>query len=223
VLPGLAAQYPKAQIITAKGAKEFIEHPKAAPLMFKEDKFMAKNLARFDIRPGRPPLEKIPDLNNSIAIDKEKTLDLGGIALDLIKVSGHSPGNLIGSINSKKILFSSDSMGFHYPGRGYFPLFFTGVDSYFSTMNFIRKFRPSILCPAHQGPLTGKKALQGILESYDLTFNTIKMIKQSDLGDQKLASQLFKKYYKDEFTLYTQENIQNCCNLLIKRSKEAKN
>ncbi len=221
-LPGLAAQYPKAQIITATGAQEFIEHPKAAPLMFKEDKFMAKNLARFDIMPGRSPLEIIPDLNGSITIDKERALDLGGVTLDLIKVPGHSPGNLIGSINLKKILFCSDSIGFHYPGRGYFPLFFTGVDEYLSTMNLIKEFCPFILCPAHQGPLSGKAAMKGVQESYDLSINTINMIKQSDLEDKIVADQLFEQGYKDEFTLYTPENIQNCCNLLIKRSKEAK-
>lgn len=221
-LPGLIEMFPKAQIIAAQGAKEFVEHPKAAPLMFKEDKFMAKNLMRFDITPGRPSLEKIPDLNDSLVINKQKALDLGGITLDLIKVTGHSPGNLIGSINRKKIIFCSDSIGFHYPGRGYFPLFFTGADSYLSTMNFIKEFNPSTLCPAHHGPLIGEKALQGIKESYDFTINTINRIKQSDLDDKTLADQLFKQGYKDEFTLYTPENIQNCCNLLIKRSKETK-
>ncbi len=222
-LPGLVAQYPKAQIITAKGAKKFIEHPKAAHLMFKEDQFMAKNLSRFDIMPGRPPLEKIPYLHDSITIDKTKSLNLGGVTLDLIKMPGHSPGNLIGSINSKKILFCSDSLGFHYPGRGYFPLFFTGVDEYLSTMIFIKEFCPSILCPAHQGPLTGKVAMEGIQESYDLAINTINIIKQSDLESKIIADQLFEQGYKDEFTLYTPENIRNCCNLLIKRSKETEN
>ena len=219
-LPGLAARYPKAQIIVAKEAKEFIEHPKAGHLMFIEDNFMAKNLARFNIKPGRPSIEKIPDLNDSLAINEQKSLDLGGITLDLIKVTGHSPGNLIGSIKKNKILFCSDSIGFHYPGRGYFPLFFTGADSYLATMNFIKEFYPSIICPAHQGPLTGGKAIQGIQESYDLTVSTINMIQQSNLDDKTLADQLFKNGYKDEFTLYTPENIQNCCNLLIKRSKE---
>jgi len=219
-LPGLAARYPKAQIIVAKEAKEFIEHPKAAHLMFAEDKFMAKNLARFNITPGRSSIEKIPDLNDSLAINKQKSLDLGGITLDLTKVAGHSPGNLIASIKKNKILFCSDSIGFHYPGRGYFPLFFTGADSYLATMNFIKEFHPLIICPAHQGSLSGEKAIQGIQESYDLTVSTINMIQQSNLDDKTLAGQLFKNSYKDEFTLYTLENIQNCCNLLIKRSKE---
>ncbi len=221
-LPGLINKFPKAQIITARGAKEFIEHPRAAPLMFKEDQFMSKNLFRFDITPGRPSLQEIPDLNDSFVIDEQKSLDLGDVTLDLITVKGHSPGNLIGSIKKKTILFCSDSIGFHYPGRGYFPLFFTGADPYLSTMKFIREFNPSTLCPAHQGPLSGKKAIQGIQESYDFTMDTINMIKQSDPDDKTVADRLFEKGYKDEFTLYTPENIKNCCNLLIKRSWEAK-
>ena len=72
-LPGLVQRYPKAQIITAKGSQKFVEHPKAASLMFKEDKFMAKNLMRFDIMPGRPSLDQIPDLNSTITVDEKKS------------------------------------------------------------------------------------------------------------------------------------------------------
>jgi 2-aminobenzoylacetyl-CoA thioesterase len=221
-LPALAKQYPGAQIIVAKGAKEFIEHPKAAPLMFKEDKFMAKNLTKFDITPGRPSLEIIPDLNEALVIHKKKTIDLGSISLDLLKVKGHSPGNIMGIINSQRIIFCSDSIGFHYPGRGYFPLFFTGADSYLTTINFIKEFHPLIICPAHQGPLKGEHSARGIQESYDTTVNSIKKIKQSALSDKRITQQLFEQGYIDEFTLYTPENIQNCCSLLIKRSKEFK-
>lgn len=36
-----------------------------------------------------------------------------------------------------------------------------------------------------------------------------------------LAMNLFEQSYKDEFTLYTPENIKNCMVLLVKRAKEA--
>ena len=220
-LAGLAKRYPKAGIVTAAGAKKFIEHPKAAPLLFKEDMFMSKSLAALNIKPGRPPLEQIPNLAGSLVIDDKQSIDLGRITLDLIKVDGHSPGNLIGVLNKRKILFCSDSLGFHFPGREFLPLFFTRVDSYISTLNFIKKFNPSIVCPAHQGPLLGEAAVTGIQESMDITLNTIKNIKLSTLSDEALAMNLFKQSYKDEFTLYTSENIKNCMVLLIKRAKEA--
>ncbi|MBU8910860.1 MAG: MBL fold metallo-hydrolase [Desulfobacterales bacterium] len=220
-LPGLAKRYPKARIVSAAGAKEFIEHPKAGPLLIKEDKFMSKSLANLKIKPGRPSLEKIPNLDESLVIDNKQSIDLGRITLDLIKVEGHSPGNLIGVLNSKRILFCSDSLGFHFPGRGYLPLFFTHADLYLSTLTFIKEFNPSIVCPAHQGPLSGKAAVTGIQESLDITLNTIKNIKQSTLSDEMLARDIFEQNYKDEFALYTADNIKNCAALIVKRAKEA--
>jgi len=219
-LPGLVKRYPKAGIIVASGAKEFIEHPKAALLMFKEDNFMSKRIAGFNIKPGRPPIENIPNLDGSFAVEDKKSIDLGGTILDLIKVEGHSPGNLIGMLTKKRILFCSDSIGFHFPGRGYVPLFFTHADSYLATLDFIKKFNPFIICPAHQGPLTGKAAIDGIQESLDITLNTIENIKHSTLSDKALIKEIFEQSYKDEFTLYTVDNIKNCAGLLVKRAKE---
>ncbi len=220
-LPGLAMQYPKARVVVGKGAREFIEHPKAKPLLVKEDAFMSKSLAGLNIKPGRPGLQDIPDLDNSMVIEDHTTLDLGNTALELKKVTGHSPGNLIGFIHQKKILFSSDSLGFHFPGRGFLPLFFTRTDAYLDTLSFIKEFDPSIICPAHQGPLKGEVAKTGIQASIDTSIALIKKIKQSRRSDDALAMEIFEQSYKDEFTLYTEANIKNCAALLVKRAKEA--
>lgn len=219
-LPGLAKRYPKACRIIASGAKKFIEHPKAASLMFKEDHFISKSLNNFNIKPGRPPLESIPNLEGALVLEKNRSIDLGGIFLDLIKVEGHSPGNLIGILPEKKIVFCSDSIGFHFPGRGFLPLFFTHAGSYLSTLNFIKTFNPSIICPAHQGPMAGKTAAAGIQTSLDITLDMISHIKSSPLSGEMLAMKIFEQYYKDEFTLYTKDNIKNCAVLLVKRAKE---
>lgn len=222
-LPGLSTRYPNAKIIVASGAKEFIEHPKAAPALFNEDVFMSNSLARLKIKPGRPPLEVIPNLDGSIVIEDKLSMDLGKITLDLIKVEGHSPGNLIGMLPEPKILFCSDSLGFHFPGRTFLPLFFTSTKAYISTLNLIKKFNPSIICPAHQGPLTGESATHGIQKSIDITLKTIRQINSSQLCDEELALNIFEQSYRDEFTLYSVDNIKNCSALIVKRAKEADN
>lgn len=220
-LPGLVERYPNASVIAARGAAEFIEHPKAAPLLFKEDAFMAGRLADHRIIPGRPPLEKIPDLGNADLVDERRALDLGGIQLELLRVDGHSPANLIGLIPDKKILLCSDSIGFHFPGRGYQPLFFTDSEAYVNALKFIRDFHPEIICPAHQGPMKGKNARNGIQEALETTLNIIETIRTSSLSDRALEDLLFRQSYKDEFTLYTESNIRNCSHLLVKRAKES--
>ncbi|MDA3788380.1 MAG: MBL fold metallo-hydrolase, partial [Desulfobacula sp.] len=143
-------------------------------------------------------MEKIPNLDGSLVINSKQSIDLGGITLNLIKIKGHSPGNLIGILNSEKILFSSDSLGFHFPGRGYLPLYFTSAHEYLSTLYFIKEFNPSIICPAHQGYMAGNDAATGIQESLDITLNTIKNINQSPFSDERLAMELFEQSYKDE-------------------------
>ena len=148
-------------------------------------------------------------------------LDLGGgIVLNLIKVAGHSPGNLIGLVKKDRIVFSSDSLGFHYPGRGFCPLFFTGANAYVSTIDLIESFDPQIICPAHQGPLIASNASQGLQDTRNITLSTIQRIKETSLSQRELAQQMFNERYRDEFTLYTRENIFNCMQLLIKRATE---
>ena len=56
----------------------------------------------------------------------------------------------------------------------------------------------------------------------DTTTALIRTIQESDLPDHTMAKDIFENNYKDEFTLYTPENIQNCAELLVKRAKEAK-
>ncbi|MCP4720596.1 MAG: MBL fold metallo-hydrolase [Desulfobacteraceae bacterium] len=221
-LPGLMERFPKARVVMATGANEFITHPKAGPLLVKEDFFMSQGLEKMGITPGRPPLETIPIIRDALIVDETNSLDLGGgIFLDLIKVAGHSPGNLMGFLKKDKTLFCSDSLGFHYPGRGFWPLFFTGANAYISTIDLILSFDPRIICPAHQGPLKAFAASQGIEAARDMTLSTIKRIKQTQLSHGELVSQMFEESYKDEFTLYTEENIHNCTKLLIKRAMES--
>lgn len=219
-LPGLAQRFPKARLLTGAGAKKFLTHPKAEAPLVKEDRFMSQRLENLGIRPGRPSLEKIPDLTPAKEIGTTTQLDLGGVTLELIPVPGHSPGNLLGNVKEEKILFCSDSLGFHFPGRGFWPLFFTGAAPYLSTLERISHLSPEMVCPAHQGPLKGPAAEKAIKDSLQITHEIIHRINTTQLKDNDLATELFTESYKDEFTLYTENNIQNCSRLMIKRARE---
>ncbi|WP_457553254.1 hypothetical protein [Desulfobacula sp.] len=50
--------------------------------------------------------------------------------------------------------------------------------------------------------------------------DVIENIKKSPFSDEMLALELFEQNYKDEFTLYTEDNIKNRTSLLVKRAKE---
>lgn len=221
-LPGLMERFPKAQVLAAQGAEGFVSHPKAGPALIKEDRFMSQSLEEQGIIPGRPSLETVPVLKDHTVIGQTAGLDLGGgMELTLIPVQGHSPGNLLAWIPSEKILFCSDSLGFHYPGRGFWPLFFTGASPYIKTMEMMEALSPRIICPAHQGPIKGKDVPIALKGSLAVTREIIQRIQDTGQDDDALAAALFEESYRDEFTLYTQTNIQNCSRLLIKRARES--
>jgi glyoxylase-like metal-dependent hydrolase (beta-lactamase superfamily II) len=217
-LPGLMERFPAAQVVAGAGTAEFIAHPKAGPLMLAEDAFMSKGLAARGVTPGRPPIETVPDLSGVREVPDTAVLDLGGIALELFPVKGHSPGNILGRVGN--ILFCSDSLGFHFPGRGFWPLFFTGAGEYLDTQAQIQAMAPAIVCPGHQGPLQHQAATTGIQAGIDATRDFIERVTRTSLTDQELEARLFTESYRDEFTLYTKENIANCNRLLIKRARQ---
>lgn len=222
-LPGLMERFPKARVVMAAGANEFITHPKAGPLLIKEDFFMSKGIEKMGIVPGRPPLDAIPGIRDALVVEESCSLDLGGnIFLDLTKVGGHSPGNLLGFVKTDRTLLCSDSLGFHYPGRGFWPLFFTGAAAYVATIDLIESLAPRVIGPAHQGRLKATAVAQDIKDARDITLSTIERVKHTPLSDTKLTRLMFKESYRDEFTLYTRENILNCTHLLIKRAREEK-
>ncbi|HSL60665.1 MAG TPA: MBL fold metallo-hydrolase [Desulfotignum sp.] len=217
-LPGLMDRFPGARVLAGEGAVEFLTHPKAGPLMLAEDAFMSEGLAARGIVPGRPPIDTLPDLSDAREVTDTFLLDLGGISLELFPVAGHAPGNILGRV--EEILFSSDSLGFHFPGRGFWPLFFTGAKAYLNTLEHIRTLASSIVCPAHQGPLKHQAAAAGIQAAIDAAQDFIQRVTRTQLTDQELEQQLFQESYRDEFTLYTRENIANCNRLLIKRARQ---
>ena len=217
-LPGLMARFPEAEVLAGSGAVEFMTHPKAGSLMLAEDAFMSKGLMHWGITPGRPPIDTVPDLSDARIVSKNTMLDLGGVTLELTPVSGHSPGNIIARVQD--IVFSSDSLGFHFPGRGFWPLFFTGAEAYLSTLDYIQNLAPAVICPAHLGPLKHEAAAEGIQSAIDATHAFVNRVTRTRLPDQELLAQLLAESYRDEFTLYTKENIANCNQLLVKRARQ---
>lgn len=220
-LPALAGRFPRARVVCGAGAPEFAAHPKAGAGLVREDRFISRALEQAGLDPGRPPLEAAPSLEDARVVESPVDLDLGGgVRVGLIPVRGHSPGNLIASVPRDRAVFCSDSMGFHYPGRRVWPLFFTGAGEYLRTIDRIEALAPAILAPAHQGPVVGEAVPGAIGQARNTALDIIRRIRTTRLADEDLVQVLFEESYRDEFTLYTRENIMTCTRLLLKRARE---
>ncbi len=218
-LPGLREHFPQAAVLITKEAQAFIEHPKAGSAMLFEDRFLYDSLPDHGVTPGRPPLESVPDLKGCRQIHGDHDLDLGGLTLCLKSVRGHAPGSYIAWIPERKTILTSDSLGFHFPGRGFFPLFFTGMNAYLDTLDTIEGMDADLLCPAHQMPIESKD----IPETFRQIRKTINdlIVRVKTVPAENLVKDLFDRTYRDEFSLYSPDNIENCIRLLIRRIKDA--
>ncbi len=217
-LEALRGSFPKAEIIAGEEVKKYTSHPKFLQLIEYEDNFTSMMLSKKGLPPKRPSLKNFEFPDDYIKVGDKYKIDLGGITLKLIKVKGHAMGNIIAHVEEKKTLIVSDSLGFHYPKRGFFPLFLTSLSDHIATIDYLKSLKPEILCLAHQCPLIGEDAEKAFIESKKAAIDvSSEIVKEKDKSD-KIEDELFKRFYKDELTLYSENNIRNCCNLLIKRS-----
>ncbi len=219
-LQGLRERFPDARVVAGRGAEDFIRHPKALRVMRDEDRFISNMLPEKGIRPGRPPIQTLSFPENPIVVEDSREIDLGGVTLRCSMVKGHSPGNIMVHIPGANALIVSDSLGFHYPGRCFLPLFFTGFSDYLATMESMKSLAPDILGPGHQGPIRGGDAKRALHDSYEATLRLYHRIIAEKKNDEEIVDDLFTEYYRDEFTLYSEQNIRNCFRLLIRRAKE---
>ncbi|MEJ2040921.1 MAG: MBL fold metallo-hydrolase [Desulfosarcinaceae bacterium] len=220
-LSGLTARYPDAVLVAGRGAREFVLHPKAAAGMAAEDRFISNQLAARGLAPGRPPLQTFFFPEDHIIVDRALTLDLGGLGLNCFMVKGHAPGNLAAHVPAIRALLVSDSLGFHYPGRGFCPLFFTGYAEFVSTLDRLAALRPTLIGPAHQGPLGGPLAQRAVAQAKQAALDMYDRILGDSRESDLMAAELFDRYYRAEFALYSPENISNCMQLLIKRVRQS--
>ena len=219
-LGALRERYPDAVVVAGVGAKEFLAHPKAMQTMLREDRFMTNRLYGMGTKPGRPPIEKFEFPEDHIAVGDEHAIDLGGILLQCIKVGGHSPGNIAVHIPALKALMISDSLGFHFPGQEFLPLFLTDFSDYINAIDYMESLKPDILGFGHQGPLMSCAAKNAFRESRQATFDMLSRVMNEDKKGGDLAEEIFREYYRDEFTVYSEENIRSVGQLLVRRGRE---
>jgi glyoxylase-like metal-dependent hydrolase (beta-lactamase superfamily II) len=221
-LPALKEKFPQALVVAAEGAPEFLAHPKAGESIEPEDRHITNFLEAHGIRSGRPPVTEPPTLENCLIARDNDEMDLGGLTLRFLGVKGHAPGEIVVWIPQMKTLVLSDSIGFRFPGRGVMPLFFTGYSDYMATIDRLEALEPSIIGVAHQGPIVGRKEIKTSFREVRQTAEDLRDLILSNQRDaDDLVRDIFERYYRDELTMYTEENIINCARLLVKRAKES--
>jgi 2-aminobenzoylacetyl-CoA thioesterase len=221
-LAALQERFPQALVVTGEGAEEFLAHPKTAENLVKEDRHMSEFLAAHGITPGRRPVEAPPPVFNCLVAADGDEMDLGGKTLRFLAVKGHSPAQLAVHVPELEALMVSDALGFRFPGRGIFPLFFSGYEEYQAALDQLELLKPSIVGVAHQGPLTGDEARNAFRESRARAQDLRARIVSDSRPVDEVIGEVFREFYVDELTMYTEENILSCAKLVVRRAGEVR-
>ena len=220
-LDSLKQAFPKAKVIAGKGAEAFLNHPKAVKSIITEDHHMKESMAIHGLLTHRHVVTSLPLLSGCTVMNDGNEIDLGDLMISFLEAKGHSPGNILVHISDLKTLLVSDSLGNHYLGQGFFPTFFTGYADYMATIDRLSAFNPQILGLAHNGLFSGDEDIKTIFQKSREAANYVKTYVINDVrDDETIARNLFKLYYNDELTIYSPENILNCCRLLVRRIRE---
>jgi 2-aminobenzoylacetyl-CoA thioesterase len=221
-LAALRERFHNARVICGAGAAEFISHPRTAYALVNDDNHMTSFMARQGISVNRPAITGAPSLNGALIHNDGDVLDLGDCTLHFSVVRGHAPGALVVHIPNDDAFMVSDALGFYYPGRRFFPTYFTGYADYITALDQLEAGKTEILGIAHHGPLVGRPDIKkGFQLARRCAMDMRELIRNTHKNDEQLIQDIYNDFYCDEMLLYTRENIIGCCKLLIKRSRES--
>ena len=106
--------------------------------------------------------------------------------------------------------------------RSDFPVFFTGYREYMATLDRLESLRPEILGLGHHW----FTRTEGAAEAFVLARRSAAGLRERErLRDdsrdgETVVAKILNEFYRNELTLYSRENIINCCRLLLRRSLE---
>lgn len=216
----LRERCPGIQVLAGEGAKAFLSHPAVAAAILAEECHMAAYLLARGYPVGGSRAEKVPDLADARICNEGEELDLGGATLRFLKVGGHSPGNLAVYVPEEKALLASDSLGFRYSGGGFFPIFFTGYRDYMATLTRLESLGPEALGLGHHWFTRKKDAAEAFVLARRSAAGLRERLRDDSRDGETVVAGIVNDFYRDKLTLYSRENITNCCRLLLRRSLE---
>ncbi len=220
-LERLRNAFPEAIVMAGRGAESFINHPRYEQSIVIEDLHMTRSLESLGLFSSTPAINSVPSLSGCMVINDAEELNLGALSIRFGEVKGHSPGNISIYIPDTKTILVSDSLGNYYPGRGFFPTFFTGFTDYLLTIDYLEKLDPLNLGLAHNGFFSGSQEINNIFNTARKSALDVEdYIINDKRNDEEIAMDLFRFYYNDELKIYSSQNILNCCRLLVRRIRE---
>jgi len=222
--PLIKEAFPQIKITGVSEARDLLSKKKIIDFFTREDSYTSNRLLDFKaVDLYTPQTTSLPFAVEEI-VSPGDILDLGGLSLHILDAPGHCRGGISLWEPQEKMLFCSDSLGFHLPPEKFVSNFYVDYDDFLKTFEALCALGPKWICPGHCGAYGGDSAAQFIAGSRrELNWITdyVTARAQSPEALSKAAEVLFERYCIDEATIFSPENTKYCVELLIRRVIES--
>ena len=222
--PLIKEAFPQIKITGVSEARDLLSKKKIIDFFTREDSYTSNRLLDFKAVDLYTPQTTSPPFAVEEIVSPGDILDLGGLSLHILDAPGHCRGGISLWEPQEKMLFCSDSLGFHLPPEKFVSNFYVDYDDFLKTFEALCALGPKWICPGHCGAYGGDAAAQfmkGSRRELDWITDYVTARAQSPEALSKAAEVLFERYCIDEATIFSPENTKYCVELLIRRVIES--
>ncbi|NMA64591.1 MAG: MBL fold metallo-hydrolase [Syntrophomonadaceae bacterium] len=223
-IPTLQELFPQAAVAASKPAARVLSKQKILADFFEQDARMVDYLVNEGILDEPVDVPAVRSIEVDRTLVEGQAVEVGdGVSLEIIEAPGHSPCSLAAYLPSDQVMFLSDAGGFQISDTDIFPIFFQSYPLYIETIKRLMGYPTRVLAIPHQRIWSGSEVesfYQRALKSAQDAFEAIRHHIDEGKDEDDLKEELFYRYYRDDLSIYTTENIGLCIDLLIRRVKE---
>ena len=227
--PGLQKAFPEAQTLASVIAARVVNKENVVANHFKEDRETVNNLIARGLLPDydtsfQPPATVRVDR----IMNEGDVIDLGDdCTLAFYMTPGHSPCSMSIYLAEEEVLFPSDCLGYPFSNMDIFTMYLSSYRDYLDSIRKVSGLDTSVLALPHAPAILEKGKVRDFmrhsLEMAQEVHNHIIRSFRNGRSFEDLSLELFKRYYKENWAVQSEENMRICTDLVVRRSLEAEN
>jgi glyoxylase-like metal-dependent hydrolase (beta-lactamase superfamily II) len=226
--PGLKKSFPNLKLIASPVAARVLAKEKVVASHFVEDKEVVETLLGKAVIDYNDSFQPPPTINVDMIMSEGDTLDLGeGCTLHFYSTPGHSPCSMSVYLPLGEVFFPSDCLGYPFKNKDIFPMYFSGLSEYLSSIEKVSGIESSILAfpqsPIMPGKIEIRKFIDRSLKITEQVHGFIIKNYRSGRDFEDISQELFPRFYLDGMAIQSKSIIKVCTDLIVRRSLEAEN
>ncbi|HWQ89923.1 MAG TPA: MBL fold metallo-hydrolase [Desulfitobacteriaceae bacterium] len=227
--PGLQKAFPEAQTLASAVAARVVSKENVVANHFKEDRETVNNLiARGLLQDYDTSFQPPATVRVDRIMNEGDVVELGDdCSLTFYMTPGHSPCSMSIYLAEEEVLFPSDCLGYPFSNMDIFTMYLSSYRDYLNSIRKVTGLDTSVLALPHAPAILQKENVRNFMHhslaiAQEVHHHIIQSYHKGH-SFEDLSLELFKRYYKENWAVQSEENMRVCTDLVVRRSLEAEN